>query len=48
MAGTTAQNLHRVLTGRNPTLYNTVMGGNGMVITTGIATAPPAAPSEGQ
>ena len=43
MAGTTAQNLHRTMMGGNPTLHNTVVGGNRMGGATGTAAAPPSA-----
>ena len=48
MAGTTAQNIHRLLIGGNPTLNNTVVGGNRMRVATGTAAAHPAATSAGQ
>ena len=44
----TAQKLHRDLTGGTPTLQNTRVEGNGVGVTNGPETAPPATTSEGQ
>ena len=43
-----AQKLHRDLTGGTPTLHNTRVEGNGVGVTNGPETAPPATTLEGQ
>ena len=48
MERTTAHNLHRALMGGNPTLHNTVVGGNGMGGATGTVAAPASSPVAGQ